>query len=184
MITHVSVPPAVSGRRRQQWPAPIILCTGSCVSYWRRSRWSPTRSERTRRAGRWRVTGSSRPWCWTGCVWWPTPPSPSWPQSPCSAPPLTCLYRSWSATHSSLQQCKNSYTLQAYAYVVFNYICIYLYSTVRSLSYIFCWAREMSLAMFLVANKVPIGWINWLKRHKLSKKQHKQYLETWNCVEK
>ena len=63
----------------------IILYTGSSASSSRRSRSSLTRSGTTRSPGRWRVTGSLLPWCWTGCVWWPTPPSPSWPRWPCSA---------------------------------------------------------------------------------------------------
>ena len=75
-------PPASSRRLR---PFLTILYTGSSASSWRRSRSSPTRSGTTRSPGRWRATGSLPPWCWTGCVWWPTPPSPSWPPWPCWA---------------------------------------------------------------------------------------------------
>ena len=58
------------------------LCSGS----------SQTPSGPVRRPCWWSATGSTRPSCWTGCAWWPSPCSRWSPQWCCSAPPPT----SWS----------------------------------------------------------------------------------------
>ena len=101
--------PAVSSQRRRL--SLTILYTGNYASSSRRSRSSRTRSGTTRSPGRWRVTGSLRPWCWTGCVWWPTPPSPSWRPWRCWALPPTCLSRSvWWLWLSWLASRCDSYT--------------------------------------------------------------------------
>ena len=126
-VIFLPAPPAVSSRRLRL--SPTTLCTGNSASSWRRSRSSRTRSGTTRSPEQWRATGSLLPWCWTGCVWSPTPPSPSWPRWRCWARPPTCLSRhsrrwrlSWLAARcdSSTQNISQT-TLSYISYYELNY---------------------------------------------------------------